>query len=264
MLFAGILTRPWPRRLVRPRRPAGPRRSLRRRGRDHLWCRDRAGWPDVSFGWRLCRRHAAVGDGRARGSGVDRLARGACGGTRCRKHLELDARLRDPTCPHFAFAVLWLLAGGLALAWNSRVAAHLVAVARTSVVDRVCVSGPSLISGRRSCSPMAQPCCSAADSRLPLHLGRARRRPAPSCRPMARFRWRASRSWRRPWPTRSSAASAGDRGPAALDDLVWRRGRDPRLCRHRNDAPGRHGLRRGRDRARPCAAVVLWTPRAIG
>jgi hypothetical protein len=31
--------------------------------------------------------------------------------------------------PHFAYAVLWLVAGGLALAWNSRVAAHLVAVA---------------------------------------------------------------------------------------------------------------------------------------
>ena len=31
--------------------------------------------------------------------------------------------------PHVAFAVFWLVAGGLALAWNSRVAAHLVAVA---------------------------------------------------------------------------------------------------------------------------------------
>jgi uncharacterized membrane protein len=31
--------------------------------------------------------------------------------------------------PHFQFAVVWLIAGGLALAWNSRVAAHLVAVA---------------------------------------------------------------------------------------------------------------------------------------
>jgi uncharacterized membrane protein len=30
---------------------------------------------------------------------------------------------------HFAFAAFWLVAGGLALAWNSRVAAHLVAVA---------------------------------------------------------------------------------------------------------------------------------------
>lgn len=34
--------------------------------------------------------------------------------------------IRDP---HFAFVVFWLLAAGLALAWNSRVAAHLVAVA---------------------------------------------------------------------------------------------------------------------------------------
>jgi uncharacterized membrane protein len=31
--------------------------------------------------------------------------------------------------PHLAFAAFWLFAGGLALAWNSRVAAHLVAVA---------------------------------------------------------------------------------------------------------------------------------------
>ncbi|HKU06247.1 MAG TPA: DUF2157 domain-containing protein [Bradyrhizobium sp.] len=31
--------------------------------------------------------------------------------------------------PHFSFVVIWLLAAGLALAWNSRVAAHLVAVA---------------------------------------------------------------------------------------------------------------------------------------
>lgn len=31
--------------------------------------------------------------------------------------------------PHFAFATFWLAAGGLALAWNSRVAAHLVVIA---------------------------------------------------------------------------------------------------------------------------------------
>ena len=31
--------------------------------------------------------------------------------------------------PHYAFALVWLLAAGLALAWNSRVAAHLVAIA---------------------------------------------------------------------------------------------------------------------------------------
>jgi uncharacterized membrane protein len=31
--------------------------------------------------------------------------------------------------PHFPFVLVWLLAGGLALAWHSRVAAHLVAVA---------------------------------------------------------------------------------------------------------------------------------------
>jgi hypothetical protein len=33
---------------------------------------------------------------------------------------------------HFPFVVLWLIAGGLALAWTSRVAAHLVAVAAIS------------------------------------------------------------------------------------------------------------------------------------
>ena len=43
------------------------------------------------LGERLCRRHAAVGDGRARDSGVDRLARGACGGASCRDHMEQHA-----------------------------------------------------------------------------------------------------------------------------------------------------------------------------
>src|SRR6266850_2635544 len=38
-------------------------------------------------------------------------------------------RVFETDAPHFAFVALWLLAGGLALAWNSRVAAHLVAVA---------------------------------------------------------------------------------------------------------------------------------------
>jgi len=38
-------------------------------------------------------------------------------------------RIFETDVPHFAFVALWLLAGGLALAWNSRVAAHLVAVA---------------------------------------------------------------------------------------------------------------------------------------
>jgi len=38
-------------------------------------------------------------------------------------------RALEADVPHFAFAVFWLLAAGLALAWNSRVAAHLVAVA---------------------------------------------------------------------------------------------------------------------------------------
>jgi uncharacterized membrane protein len=34
-----------------------------------------------------------------------------------------------PDIPHFSFVAIWLLAAGLALAWNSRVAAHLVALA---------------------------------------------------------------------------------------------------------------------------------------
>jgi uncharacterized membrane protein len=38
-------------------------------------------------------------------------------------------RVFETDVPHFAFVALWLLAGGLALAWNSRVAAHLVALA---------------------------------------------------------------------------------------------------------------------------------------
>jgi uncharacterized membrane protein len=40
-----------------------------------------------------------------------------------------NTRIFEIRDPHFAFAVFWLLAAGLALAWNSRVAAHLVAVA---------------------------------------------------------------------------------------------------------------------------------------
>ena len=38
-------------------------------------------------------------------------------------------RTFETSNPHFAFAAFWLAAGGLALGWNSRVAAHLVAVA---------------------------------------------------------------------------------------------------------------------------------------
>jgi uncharacterized membrane protein len=38
-------------------------------------------------------------------------------------------RVVETDVPHFAFVALWLIASGLALAWNSRVAAHLVAVA---------------------------------------------------------------------------------------------------------------------------------------
>lgn len=40
-----------------------------------------------------------------------------------------STRIFDIRDPHFEFAVFWLLSAGLALAWNSRVAAHLVAVA---------------------------------------------------------------------------------------------------------------------------------------
>ena len=38
-------------------------------------------------------------------------------------------RVFETDVPHFAFVAFWLMAGGLTLAWNSRVAAHLVAVA---------------------------------------------------------------------------------------------------------------------------------------
>jgi hypothetical protein len=40
-----------------------------------------------------------------------------------------SARVFDARDPHFSFVVIWLLAAGLVLAWNSRVAAHLVALA---------------------------------------------------------------------------------------------------------------------------------------
>jgi hypothetical protein len=40
-----------------------------------------------------------------------------------------NTRIFEIRDPHFSFVVFWLLAAGLALAWNSRVAAHLVAVA---------------------------------------------------------------------------------------------------------------------------------------
>jgi hypothetical protein len=38
-------------------------------------------------------------------------------------------RIFEVRDPHFSFVVVWLIAAGLALAWKSRVAAHLVAVA---------------------------------------------------------------------------------------------------------------------------------------
>jgi uncharacterized membrane protein len=38
-------------------------------------------------------------------------------------------RIFETDVPHFTFVAFWLMAGGLALAWSSRVAAHLVAVA---------------------------------------------------------------------------------------------------------------------------------------
>jgi uncharacterized membrane protein len=40
-----------------------------------------------------------------------------------------NARILEIRDPHFAFVVFWLLAAALALAWNSRVAAHLIAIA---------------------------------------------------------------------------------------------------------------------------------------
>ena len=40
-----------------------------------------------------------------------------------------NTRIFEIRDPHFSFVVFWLLAGGLALAWNSRVAAHLLAAA---------------------------------------------------------------------------------------------------------------------------------------
>ncbi len=38
-------------------------------------------------------------------------------------------RAAEGVDPHYAFALFWLLSAGLALAWNSRVAAHLAAIA---------------------------------------------------------------------------------------------------------------------------------------
>jgi uncharacterized membrane protein len=38
-------------------------------------------------------------------------------------------RIHEGASPHYPFALFWLLGAGLALAWNSRVAAHLVAIA---------------------------------------------------------------------------------------------------------------------------------------
>src|SRR5437868_3499039 len=45
----------------------------------------------------------------------------------CAWSSERALEVRD--VPHLPFVLIWLLAGGLALAWNSRVAAHLVAAA---------------------------------------------------------------------------------------------------------------------------------------
>lgn len=60
--------------------------------------------------------------------------------------------LDEMNAPHFPFLVVWLIAAALALAWNSRVAAHLVAVAAvgwwiTSAVSQSVQGGVFLFAG---------------------------------------------------------------------------------------------------------------------
>ena len=68
--------------------------------------------------------------------GIGALAAAALTGSRGALAVALSAatiwswmRIFESGEPHFTFAAFWLVAAGLALAWNSRVAAHLVAIA---------------------------------------------------------------------------------------------------------------------------------------
>ena len=87
--------------------------------------------------------------------------------------------------PHFSFTVIWLIAAGLTLAWNARVAAHLVAL---SVFPWWFVAALHPVSDH-SFSPMARHCCLAAASHLPRRLGGGLLPPGSFCRPTALLRW---------------------------------------------------------------------------
>ena len=186
--------RPRPRRLVRPCGQAGPCRSLRKRRLDHLWCRNCPGRPDVSSGRGFCGRHAVVGSGRARRGSVDRLARCARGCAGSRNHMELHARQRTNDVPHFSFVVVWIIAAGLTLAWNSRVAAHLVALAVLPwwIVAAVHPDIKFAFRSRRWCSVAVR----RRDSRLPRRRGGGLLPPVRYCRPMGLLRWPAPPIWR--------------------------------------------------------------------
>jgi uncharacterized membrane protein len=107
--------------------------------------------------------------------------------------------------PHLPFVAFWFVAFGLALAWNSRVAAHLTALAALPWWITAALQFDAGDLEPLFVPPMAQHCCWAEGSRLPPRHGRGRSAPAPCCRPMGRFRWPASRLWRWPFPTRSFA-----------------------------------------------------------
>jgi uncharacterized membrane protein len=99
-----------------------------------------------------------------------------------------NMRILEVRDPHFSFLVIWVIAAGLALAWKSRVAAHLVALAALAWWIAEALHQASHC---HSCWPTVRLCCSGQDSRLPRHRGRAHRRPGLSCPAMELSRWPA-------------------------------------------------------------------------
>ncbi|WP_244432904.1 DUF2157 domain-containing protein [Bradyrhizobium japonicum] len=101
-----------------------------------------------------------------------------------------------PDLLHLPFVAVWLIAAALALAWNSRVAAHLVAVAllpwwiATSLRFELDGAQPSFV-----LAP-GPPCCSAPDSPSPLRRCRGRGVSGPFYRSTERFRSRPLLAWR--------------------------------------------------------------------